>query len=289
MPRFAEIDQRILEVEHRLIAREEGLHRSVLHLRQRLQDEPRRFLAPAVGTLGAIASWFWLRRGRQPASDQAPRLPSAEGPSWVRYVGVAWPLLPARWRARVNPTTAITVLTFAAPLLERLAAGGRAVLPPLPTVPVVDLSRYGGLWYEVARLPAPFETVCSRQPTAEYRPAGFGADGLPRVHVINRCTDAAGKRRQARGVARAVKGAGGARLKVNLGPAWLRWLPMTWADYWVLHVDGDYTEALVGEPRRRFLWVLSRQPVMAPQRLNALLTLAQQHGFDTARVVYPKA
>lgn len=288
MPRFAEIDQRILEVEHRLIAREEGLHRSVLHLRQRLQDEPRRLLAPAVGTLGAIASWVWLRRGRQPASDQAHRVHGAEGPSWVRYVGVAWPLLPARWRARVNPTTAITVLTFAAPLLERLVAGGRAALPPLATVPVVDLGRYAGHWYEVARLPAPFQAVCTGQPSAEYRVAGRGADGLPRIQVINLCTDAGGKRRQARGVARPVKGAGGARLKVNLGPAWLRWLPMTWSDYWILHVDGDYTEALVGEPRRRFLWVLSRRPVLAPERLNALLTLAQQQGFDTARVVYPK-
>ena len=284
-PGFAEIDQRILEIEQRLIAREEGLHRRVALLRHRVQDEPRRWLGPALGAVAGLGGLLWFGRSRGRQREAAPHVQGGAGRSWLHYIGMAWPLLPSSWRARVNPTTAVTVLSLAAPLLDRITGGGRSVLPPLVPVPAVDLSRYCGLWHEVARLPAPFEGACAGQPTAEYRLRGVSG-GLPLIEVVNQCVDATGRRRRATGIARPVRAGGGARLKVSLWPAWLRWLPMAWADYWILHLDDDYTEVLVGEPRRRFLWVLSRQSHLPSGRLNALLAQARLQGYDTTRVVY---
>lgn len=280
-----ELDQRILAIEHRLIAREEGLHRHVLRLRQRLPDEARRLLGPSVVVLSALAGMFFLGRSRHRPPHGAAPATADTGASWARYVGLAWPMLPERWRARVSPTTAITVLSLLAPTLER-ALARRPTLPPLNTVPVVDLDRYGGLWYVVAQLPARFASACQGQATVEYRRTGQRAGGLPRSEVVNRCVDASGRPRCAQGVARAMRGGGGARLKVSQWPAGLHWLPMAWVDHWILHLDDDYTEALVGDPQRRFLQVLSRQPDMPLVRLNALLAQAQQQGFDVTRVVY---
>ncbi|MBT9463024.1 lipocalin family protein [Hydrogenophaga sp.] len=285
---LSELDQQILDVEHRLIAREEGLHRRMVSLRQRAEVESRRLVGPASVGLAALVGLFWMMRSRRRSTPvQARTASSKPGSSWMRYVGLALPLLPAQWRSRIHPTAALAVAGLLAPALERVV-GGRQVLPPLTTAPMVDLDRYAGVWYEVARLPAPFEGACKGQPTAEYRRRRGEAPGRLRMDVVNRCTDRSGRVRQARGVAVPMLGGGGARLKVSLWPAWLRWLPLAWADYWILHVDGDYTEALVGEPGRRFMWVLSRQPTMPQDRLQALLAQAHQQGFDITRAIYPQ-
>lgn len=286
-PGLSELDQQILDVEHRLIAREEGLRSRVVNLRQRAEVESRRMVGPASVGLAVLVGLFWMMRSRRsPSTAQARTVSSKQGSTWLRYVGLVLPLFPAQWRSRIHPTAALAVAGLLAPALERVV-GGRQVLPPLTTAPMVDLDRYGGLWYEIARLPTPFEAPCRGQPTAEYRRRRGDAPGRLRIEVINRCMDRSGRVRQARGVAAPMLGGGGARLKVSLWPVWLRWLPLAWADYWILHVDGDYTEALVGEPRRRFMWVLSRQPTMPPERLHALLAQAHQQGFDITRVVYP--
>ncbi len=73
---------------------------------------------------------------------------------------------------------------------------------------------------------------------------------------------------------------GGARLKLSVLPTWMHWWPGAWDDHWVLHVNADYTEALVGDPGRRQLKVLARQGAMPSERLELLLELARTQGYN---------
>ena len=148
------------------------------------------------------------------------------------------------------------------------------------TVPQVDLQRYVGIWYEIARLPNKFQAQCAGDVTAEYVQRTDGA-----IDVINRCQKADGSIDQAIGKAKVVDARSNAKLKVRFAPAWLSWLPMVWGDYWVLDLASDYSLAAVGEPGRDYLWVLSRTPAVPEANYQALLGRLQAQGFDTARLV----
>jgi apolipoprotein D and lipocalin family protein len=153
-------------------------------------------------------------------------------------------------------------------------------VPPLRTVAHVDLGRYAGTWHEIARLPTPFEQSCAGQPQANYTLSEGNS-----IAVTNRCRGVDGHDRVAHGEARVVAGSNGARLKVSFLPAWLRWLPVGWADYWVLYLDEGYTVALVGEPKRHSLWVLARRPRIDTETLHHLVGLARAQGFPVERLV----
>lgn len=163
------------------------------------------------------------------------------------------------------------------------ADGAPLMRAPLQVVAPVDLKRYAGLWHEQARLPNRFEKPCSGPVTAEYTPLPDGA-----IEVRNRCQRADGSFDEAIGTARVVRVAGqpgAGRLKVRFAPSWLAWLPLAWGDYWILKLDRDYQVALVGTPDRRYLWVLSRAPQLAPTLLQAELDYARTLGFDVDQVV----
>jgi apolipoprotein D and lipocalin family protein len=154
-------------------------------------------------------------------------------------------------------------------------------------VPAVDLQRYAGTWYELARLPNRFQDQCLGDVTATY---ALRDDG--NVAVTNRCRTAEGEGdgegdatwEVAEGAARPVDETN-ARLKVSFLPAWLRWLPVGWGDYWVLELDPQYRHVLVGEPSRRYLWVLARSPAMPTEQLQDILGRAREMGFPTESVV----
>lgn len=138
----------------------------------------------------------------------------------------------------------------------------------------LDVSRYAGHWYEIARLPMPFQKNCARDVTAAYT---LREDDL--IGVRNACVTAEGKPIVAEGVARRVDGHPG-RLKVRFAPKWLSWLPFVWADYWVIDLDPGYTWAVVGEPGRDYLWVLSREPSMDRRRLERIKARAAAMGYE---------
>ena len=161
-----------------------------------------------------------------------------------------------------------------------LVLAGCAATPPADaprTVPAVDLSRYAGVWHEVSRFPNRFQDgsgVSCTDVTAAYEPRPGG-----RLGVVNRCRNAAagGAERVAEGRAYAVEGGNGARLRVSF------FWPF-YGDYWVLGLSPDYRWAVVGDPRRTYLWVLSRTPAMAEADYAAALAIARREGFDTARL-----
>jgi apolipoprotein D and lipocalin family protein len=153
--------------------------------------------------------------------------------------------------------------------------------PEVRAVAAVDLARYAGRWYEIGRLPNRFQRRCACCVTASYALEGDG-----RISVVNECRAGDGERIRAAGVARLADRDGPAsKLKVRFAPRLLSFLPFVWGDYWVLDLADDYSFALVGEPKRKYLWVLSRTPTLSEERYRALLDAAKSMGYDTDRVV----
>ena len=145
----------------------------------------------------------------------------------------------------------------------------------------LDLNRYCGLWYEIGRLPLRWEDAEATDITAYYTIEDDGG-----VRVDNRCINEDGKPSQAIGRATPVNGKPG-RLQVSFLPEFLRWLPFTKGDYWVLEIDDDYTVALVGTPDRKNLWLLAREPRIDPVTQEAYLAEATRQGFDLEQWITP--
>lgn len=157
---------------------------------------------------------------------------------------------------------------------------GRADEPRPEPVAWVDLDRYLGTWWEIARYPNRFEKVCVEDVTATYSP---GEDGT--IRVVNRCRRADGGVEEAIGTARRAGGPSDPRLEVRFAPAWLSFLPFVWGDYWILDLDEDYSLAAVGSPSREYLWILARDPIVPPGRLQDLLSRLRNKGFDTSKLI----
>lgn len=161
-----------------------------------------------------------------------------------------------------------------------LATGARGAddVPALQSIPALDVPRYMGRWYEIARFPNRFQRQCVADSHAEYQ---LLED--QQIRVVNRCRLTDGKIDEAIGIARPA-GAGPAQLKLRFAPAWLSFLPFVWADYWVIDLDPDYQLAAVSEPRRKYLWILSRTPRIAPNAYAEMLKRLEAMGLDTARL-----
>lgn len=159
-----------------------------------------------------------------------------------------------------------------------LAAGAACAAEPLTTVGPVDLPRYAGQWYEVAKYPNRFQRQCIGDTTATYRLLDDGSVG-----VVNRCRTREGMD-EANGVARRVDGRTD-RLEVSFLPAALRWLPIGWGRYWIIELAPDYRYAVIGEPSREYLWVLARTRTLSPDDRRAIEARLPVHGYDPTRLV----
>jgi apolipoprotein D and lipocalin family protein len=174
-------------------------------------------------------------------------------------------------------------------LLLGLAGAGAAVIAArhynkrqagIAPIPSLDLPRYMGEWFEIAKFPNRFEKDCDGFTTATY---SLLQDGT--VKVVNRCRHEDGRFEAVTGSARQVGGPASPTLEVRFAPAWLSLLPPVWADYWVIDLDPDYKLAAVSEPRGEYLWILARTPTVRAQDYHALLARLAGQGFDTARLV----
>ena len=150
---------------------------------------------------------------------------------------------------------------------------------PLPTVPAVDLPRYLGTWFEIAKFPNWFQRKCVANTRAEY---SLRSDAS--LQVVNRCKLASGQMDEAVGAARQIGNASSPKLQVRFAPQWLSIIPAVWGDYWVIALDDNYQWVAVSEPGREYLWVLSRTPRMdAPTYANLLLRLSSL-GLDVQKL-----
>ena len=145
---------------------------------------------------------------------------------------------------------------------------------PMQVVPSVDLARYAGRWYEIARYPNRFQRSCASDTSATYtlRPDG-------KITVLNECKTPEGRMKSAKGTAR-VASAKGPNTKLKVTFFW----PFS-GNYWIIGLDPDYRWVLVGEPGRDYLWILSREPRLDEALYKQILEQAKQQGYDTERLI----
>ena len=150
---------------------------------------------------------------------------------------------------------------------------------PVHAIATLDVPRYMGQWYEIAKFPNRFQKKCVANTVAQYTLLVSG-----RVRVTNRCRMANGEMDEAIGMARQMGAKNSPKLKVRFAPEWLSFLDAVWGDYWVLDIDPAYQLVAVGEPSREYLWVLSRTPTVSAPEYQALLRRLEVQGFDASKL-----
>lgn len=146
--------------------------------------------------------------------------------------------------------------------------------PDLPTVKTVDINKYAGTWYEIARLPNRFEKGL-KCVTAEYRIKDNG-----KIDVINKgySPKGIGEYKTANGTAWVPDPNFPGRLKVRF------FWPFT-GNYYIIALDENHTYALVGDPSRDYLWVLSKNIILEDSVYDDLLKIAEANGFAIENLV----
>ncbi len=147
------------------------------------------------------------------------------------------------------------------------------------TIAALDVPRYLGTWYEIAKFPNWFQKKCVGNTKAVYTAK---LDG--NLRVLNSCKTANGETSEAEGAARQIGAKDSPRLEVRFAPEWLSFLPLVWGDYWVIDLDPQYQVAAVSDPRREYLWVLSRTPQLDPKVYDDLLLRLKQQQFDVRKL-----
>jgi apolipoprotein D and lipocalin family protein len=179
----------------------------------------------------------------------------------------------------MNPNLKLhRVLILLLLIIGSTVSHGQSVAPLKP-IANLDVSRYLGRWYEIAKFPNWFQKKCVSDTSADY---ALRSDGS--LNVLNQCRRADGEFDKALGQARQVGGADSAQLQVRFAPSWLSFLPFVWGDYWVVDLDDAYELVAVSEPKRDYLWVLSRTPQVDPTRYGALIERLNAMGLETGRL-----
>lgn len=147
------------------------------------------------------------------------------------------------------------------------------------TIATLDVPRYLGTWYEIAKFPNWFQKKCVGNTKAVYTAKPDG-----NLRVLNSCKTASGETSEAEGAARQIGAKDSPRLEVRFAPEWLSFLPLVWGDYWVIDLDPQYQVAAVSDPKREYLWVLSRTPQLDSKVYEDLLQRLKQQQFDVRKL-----
>jgi apolipoprotein D and lipocalin family protein len=154
--------------------------------------------------------------------------------------------------------------------------GCGSVQKPPSVVGSIDLQRYSGTWYEIARYPNRFEKGCEGV-TATYRMVEDGS-----LEVVNRC-----RRPESEGSIGEIKGR--AKIHDEQSPAKFK-VTFFWpfyGHYWIIDLADDYSWAVIGHPRRKYLWILARQAHLEKDVLQKILLRIVDQGYDPERLIYP--
>ena len=183
-----------------------------------------------------------------------------------------------------GPNLNLAKITFA------MAIGASSILTlahaqtePLQAVEKIELNKYLGTWHEVARKPLYFQRKCDSNVTANY---SLNKNG--NIKVDNSCYTKDGKFKQTIGEAFVQNAPSNSKLKVSFLPKIIRWLPVGRGDYWVLKIDENYETVLVGEPDKKYMWILSRSQQPQPEVVQEYLNYAESIGYDLSDVIKTK-
>ena len=138
----------------------------------------------------------------------------------------------------------------------------------------VDLRKYAGLWYEIAKIPNRFQKHCKRGTTAQYKLLENG-----KIEVINSCIDEDGEKDASEGIAQIVDVSSNAKLEVSFVS--ILGINLFWGDYWIIGLDSHYEYAVIGTPTRKYGWILSRTPKLSDEKLKEAFEILRSQGYDT--------
>lgn len=138
----------------------------------------------------------------------------------------------------------------------------------------VDIARYMGRWFEIARFENSFEKGLANVS------AVYTLNGDNTVSVVNSGVKPDGEKTSVSGRAYAPDSSDFSKLRVSF------FRPF-YGDYYILELDGDYRWALVGGRDKSYLWILSRTPRIPEAELSKILEKARSRGYDAGRLMFP--
>uniref|UniRef100_A0A915E3D4 Lipocalin/cytosolic fatty-acid binding domain-containing protein n=1 Tax=Ditylenchus dipsaci TaxID=166011 RepID=A0A915E3D4_9BILA len=152
----------------------------------------------------------------------------------------------------------------------------------ITSVSSLNLTCYMGKWYEIARLPNPFQRNSEgSMVTIDYT---LNQDGTVSVHNAVVYKDGTNQSVDGLLISRYPDNYS-ARLELSFLPSWLRWIPFVWGKYWVIGLDTDYKWSVVGEPSKRYFWILARQPKLANSTFEQAKANATNMGYDLNNLI----
>lgn len=148
------------------------------------------------------------------------------------------------------------------------------------TVATVDLNRYSGKWFEIARYSNKSQKNCIGNTTMTYTLKEEGKLG-----VLNECLKKDGTVIDAKGEGKIVDKATNAKLQMRFAPGYMAFLSTSWDDYWIIDLDEKYQYAAVGDKKRENLWILSRSPKLSDAAYQNILRRVEALGYKPGKLV----
>ncbi len=165
-------------------------------------------------------------------------------------------------------------------LAAAIAASAQSRKPTdVKTVALVDLKQYSGKWFEIAKYPIKFQKHCVGNTTVTYTLKSNG-----RLEILNECVKKDGSADSAKAEGKVADKVSNAKLKVWFASERLSFLPLPWAKYWIIDLDPKYEYAVIGEPKREYLWVLSRKAEMSDVTYQGILRRIEAMGYNPGRL-----
>ncbi len=151
----------------------------------------------------------------------------------------------------------------------------------LEAVPYVDIYRYLGTWYEIAKYPNEFQKNCVAS-KVNYSLWAEGAEDV--IRVDNQCLESDGKIVQSIGKAYIEDSVSNAELRIQF---FFKIINISWLQgrVWVVALDENYQYVAISDPTQNLLWILARTPSLEERTYTQILTQLNAQGFDLNRIV----
>lgn len=140
------------------------------------------------------------------------------------------------------------------------------------TIETLDVARFMGKWYEIARYDHRFEKDMTNV-SATYTLLDNG-----RIEVLN-AGYKNGEYKEIKGKAKQPNPDDPGKLKVSF----FLWF---YSDYYILDIAPDYSHVIIGSSTDKYLWIMSREPVLPDNVLSELIEKIRQRGYDTDKLVF---